>query len=155
VLHVIRNEYPALGGSFEVIHHTAFLADLVDDGRLVPGAASAATVTYHDPCYLGRYNGEFAAPRRLLAAIGAAPREMERNRSQSHCCGWGGGAAFTDIAGEHRIPDQRMEQARDTGADVVAVACPNCAVMLEGVLQPRAEVRDVAELFLDAMDERL
>jgi Fe-S oxidoreductase len=116
------------------------------------------TVTYHDPCYLGRYNGEFNAPRDLLARIVTGHREMERSRSRSMCCGGGGGAPVTDIPGERRIPDLRMAQAADTGAAIVAVACPGCTAMLEGVVGGtavrRLEVRDVAELLLDAVEER-
>jgi len=150
-LHVLRNEYPAFGGNYEVIHHTTLLAGLVDEGRLPVTPGNTRSVTYHDPCYLGRYNGEYEAPRKLMSAIGATPTEMAKNRAQSHCCGWGGGAAYTEVEGEHRIADQRMEQARETGADVVAVACPNCAWALDGIAGPRPEVRDVAELLLDAV----
>ncbi len=149
----MANEYPALGGSFEVLHHTQLLARLLAEGRLVPGAAGLGALTYHDPCYLGRYNGETGAPRAILDAIGAERVEMERSGLRSMCCGGGGGAPLTDIPGERRIPDVRMEQARETGAAIVAVACPNCAVMLEGVVGPRPEVMDVAELLLKSVEE--
>jgi Fe-S oxidoreductase len=109
-------------------------------------------VTYHDPCYLGRYSGEFSAPRALLDAIGAERVEMERSGMRSFCCGGGGGAPLTDVPGKRRIPDVRMEQARATGAATVAVACPNCAVMLEGVVGPRPDVRDVAELLAASVE---
>ncbi len=151
VLHVLRNEYPALGGHYAVLHHTALLLDLVESGRLNPRATSSKTVTYHDPCYLGRYNGEIDAPRRLLDALGFTRIEMERSGMRSSCCGGGGGAPLTDVAGKRRIPDMRMDQARATGAERVAVACPNCTVMLEGVVGPRPEVAEIAELVLEAI----
>ena len=153
-LHVIRNEYPAFGGQYETIHHSAFLAALVVEGRLTPRRQIDAAVTYHDPCYLGRYNGEFDAPRDLLAAIVKDRREMARSRSRSMCCGGGGGAPVTDVPGERRIPDLRMAQAADTGAAIVAVACPGCTTMLEGVVGARPDVRDVAELLHEVVEER-
>lgn len=153
VLHTVGSEYPAFGGRFTVEHHTSYLARLIRDGRLKPARGdAAASVTYHDPCYLGRYQGEFDAPREILAAIGTDVREMERSRQGSSCCGWGGGAAFADMPGERRIPDVRVEHAQATGADTLAVACPNCAVMLEGVVHPRPEVSDVAELLWARME---
>jgi len=151
VLHVLRNEYPAFGGHYTVVHHTALLLELVESGRLAPKAPSGKTVTYHDPCYLGRYNGEIDAPRRLLDALGLKRIEMERFGMNSSCCGGGGGAPLTDVSGKRRIPDMRMDHARATGAERVAVACPNCTVMLEGVVGPRPAVADIAELVLDAV----
>ncbi|RFC65178.1 DUF3483 domain-containing protein [Fulvimarina endophytica] len=151
-LHTLRNEYPAFGGDYEVVHHTAFLNDLVASGRLSPARLTGAAITYHDPCYLGRYNGEFDAPRALLDALGLERREMARSKRKSMCCGGGGGAPIADIPGDNRIPDLRMEQVRQTGAATVAVACPQCTAMLEGVTGDRAEVRDVAELLLDAVE---
>ncbi len=150
-LNSLRNDYPALGGAYTVVHHTALLADLVAAGRLTIVRPLAEAITYHDPCYLGRYNGETAAPRRLLAAVTTDLREMERHGMRSFCCGGGGGAPLTDVAGKRRIPDVRMDQARATGATTVAVACPNCAVMLEGVVGPRPRVADVAELLAEAV----
>ena len=147
VFHCLLREYPALGGHFEIVHHTQLLAELLDKGGLRPSAApETATVTYHDPCYLGRYAGEISAPRKALKAIGIKVVEMERHAMRGRCCGGGGGAPFTDIAGTTRIPDLRMADARETGAAIVAVACPQCTAMLEGVVGPRPEVLDVAEL---------
>jgi Fe-S oxidoreductase len=151
-LNSLRNDYPAMGGHFAVVHHTAFLAGLVSAGRLEPKALSGLAVTYHDPCYLARWNGETEAPRTLLAAMGVPPREMARSGRRTMCCGAGGGAAITDIPGERRIPDMRVDQARATGAGIIAVACPNCTAMLEGVPAPRPEVLDVAELLLRAVE---
>ncbi|TDT92613.1 Fe-S oxidoreductase [Azorhizobium sp. AG788] len=151
-LNSLRNEYSAFGGRYEVWHHTAFLDRLVAEGGLALGASGELSVTYHDPCYLGRYNGEVEAPRRLLDSLGLKRTEMARHGTRSLCCGGGGGAPHSDIAGDLRIPDLRMDQARATGAAVVAVACPHCAVMLEGVTGARPEVRDVAELVLAAVE---
>jgi dimethylglycine catabolism B len=152
-LHVLRNEYPAFGGQYRVQHHTAFLDDLFAAGRLAPSVVrSRIVMTYHDPCYLARYNGEVEAPRRLLARLGMEVAEMARAGLRARCCGWGGGAAFADVPATRRIPDLRMDHARETGASVVAVACPNCANMLEGVTGPRPEVADIAELVLAALD---
>ncbi|KTQ97714.1 (Fe-S)-binding protein [Aureimonas ureilytica] len=151
-LHVLRNEYPAFGGRYDVVHHTAFLDELAETGRLPLRALGPEPVTYHDPCYLGRYNGEVDAPRRLLDRLGLERREMARSGKRSMCCGGGGGAPVTDIAGERRIPDLRMAQAQETGAELVAVACPQCTAMLEGVVGARPDVFDIAELVLRALD---
>jgi Fe-S oxidoreductase len=150
VLHLLKNEYRAFGATLEVVHHTAFLLELVGKGRLTLAAPDPmlGAVTYHDPCYLGRYNGEFASPRALLEALGISRHEMERSGARSRCCGGGGGAPLTDVAGKRRIPDMRMDDARAIGAKIVAVACPNCALMLEGTVGPRPEVVDLAELVL-------
>jgi Fe-S oxidoreductase len=153
IYHCVKNEYPALGGHFEVWHHTQLLADLLDRQALKPSAApSKASVTYHDPCYLGRYGREVNAPRSVLKSIGIQVVEMQRSREQGRCCGGGGGAAFTDIPGQQRIPDIRMNDARETGARTVAVACPNCTAMLEGVVGPRPDVMDIAELVAAAVE---
>jgi len=149
-LHVLRNEYPAYGGHFLVQHHTALIDELLDAGKLAV-AAGKTVITYHDPCYLGRYNSEIEAPRRILERLGGGLVEMARYGKNSFCCGGGGGAPVTDIPGKKRIPDLRMEQAAATGAAVVAVACPGCTAMLEGVVQPRAEIRDIAELVREAL----
>lgn len=152
-MNALRNDYRALGGHFTVVHHTAYLETLVSQGRLSPVRLEGQSVTYHDPCYLGRWNGETEAPRTLLSRLGLDLREMERHGRRSQCCGGGGGAPVSDIAGERRIPDIRMDQARTTGAAIVVVACPGCTAMLEGVPAPRPEVLDVAELLLKAVEQ--
>ena len=155
VLHSLKNEYPALGGHYTVLHHTTFLAALAKQGRLKLGkTADASPVTYHDPCYLGRYNGETEAPRELLQGIGITIREMQRSGPRARCCGGGGGATLTDIPGKRRIPDIRMDDARETGAAIVAVACPSCTAMFEGVTGTRPEVLDVAELLAATLEVR-
>jgi len=153
VMHSLKNEYPALGGQYQVMHHSSFLAALTRDGRLRLGRSlEDRTITYHDPCYLGRYNGETEAPRALLGAIGLKVTEMARSRLSARCCGGGGGAPLSDIAGERRIPDMRMDDARATGAALVAVGCPNCRTMLEGVVGPRPEIVDISELLAQALE---
>ncbi|PMS21970.1 (Fe-S)-binding protein [Trinickia dabaoshanensis] len=155
VMHSLRNEYRAFGVRYEVQHHTSLIAELVQSGRVSPKASAALAdkrITYHDPCYLGRYNGETEAPRRALKSIGIKVIEMERHGMRGRCCGGGGGAPLTDIPGKARIPDIRMGDARAIGADVVAVGCPNCTAMLEGVVGPRPEVLDVAELVASALE---
>lgn len=150
-LHVLRQEYPAYGGHYTVVHHTGLIDSMLASGRIAVAPDEAVSVTYHDPCYLGRYNGEIDAPRRILARLSGDVVEMARHGVNSFCCGGGGGAPVTDIPGKHRIPDLRMEQARETGAEIVVVACPGCTAMLEGVVEPRPLVRDIAELVRDAM----
>jgi Fe-S oxidoreductase len=164
LLHALRNEYPVLDaawaqrlaqGKARVWHHTELLADLLERKVLKPKADTGApmpSVTLHDPCYLGRYNGQVEAPRRALKAIGIQVVEMERCGLNARCCGGGGGAPTTDIPGKRRIPDIRMDDARATGAEVVAVACPQCTAMLEGVVGKRPEVLDVAELVARAVE---
>jgi len=159
VLHCLRNEYPVLDEAFarrriEVWHHTELLADLLAKGRLKPEKPIAETVTLHDPCYLARYNGQTAAPRSVLKGIGIRVVEMERHGTAARCCGGGGGAPYTDVPGRVRIPDLRMEDARATQARTVAVACPQCTAMLEGVVGPRPEVRDIAELVAESLGVR-
>jgi len=148
VMNALRNDYAVLGYHLTVEHHTQYLMRLIDEGRLQLEPAVAAKnlrVTLHDPCYLGRYNQEYAAPRRLLAAAGVQVIEMQRSRRQSRCCGAGGGVMYTDVQGEQRISTQRMQDVQGVGADVVAVACPNCAVMLESARSANIRVADVVE----------
>ncbi|AKZ28147.1 (Fe-S)-binding protein [Ralstonia pseudosolanacearum] len=155
VMHSLRNEYRALGLRVTVKHHTTYLAELAASGKITPKAVDALRekrTTYHDPCYLGRYNGETDAPRKLLKTIGIQVVEMERNGMRGRCCGGGGGAPLTDIPGKQRIPDIRIADARAVNAEVVAVACPNCTAMLEGVVGPRPDVLDVAELVAASLE---
>ena len=130
----IGAEYAQLGGTFRVEHHSTFLAGLVADGRLATlpvEEGSGPAVTLHDPCYLARYNGITAAPRDVLAAAGGELREMERNGRQTFCCGAGGGRMWMEEQRGTRINAERTRQALETGADVVATACPFCMVMMK------------------------
>ncbi|QGG80431.1 DUF3483 domain-containing protein [Litorivicinus lipolyticus] len=150
--HALGQEYRAFGGDLDVLHHTQLLNALVQSGQLtISQRLSLGTLTYHDPCYLGRYNGEVDAPRALLKAITDDFVDMQRSAMDSRCCGWGGGAAFSDIPGERRIPDMRMDDIHQVAANTVAVACPNCMTMLDGVVQSQTEVVDIVELVADAV----
>ena len=154
----IGREYPQLGGQFEVVHHTTLLARLVAEGRLRPVTPVDATVTYHDPCYLGRHNRVFAPPRDILGAVpGARVAEMPRSRERSFCCGAGGARMWMDENIGTRVNENRTDEALATEPDLVTAACPFCVVMLtDGVAmrqqQGRAsedvEVTDVAEVLL-------
>ncbi len=154
-----KNEYPHLGGHYRVHHHSQFLERLVAEGRLEPKARAAGKVTFHDPCYLGRHNGVYDAPRELVDAATTGVRaEMPKSRENSFCCGGGGGMAFVDEPPNQRVNQERAQQALDTGADVVAVGCPFCATMLEDGLGARkgereVSVLDVAELMWSAVEE--
>ncbi len=155
--HTLANDYPLLGGEFEVEHHVAFLAGLVKEGRLIPSDQDGPSATFHDPCYLGRYNGILEAPRELVrSATGAQPVEMAAHRSAGFCCGGGGGMSFAEEPPEQRVNRERARQALATDAEVVSVACPFCMTMLEdgvGALAGDREVKvkDVAELLRDAV----
>jgi Fe-S oxidoreductase len=147
-----RNEYPQFGGKYEVYHHSEFLAKLVDEGKLQSVSQIDKTITFHDPCYLGRHNGVTEAPRQLVRISSSrAPVEMRMNRERGFCCGGGGGMSFVEEPKDKRVNQERARQALETGADIVAVGCPFCMTMLEdGVNARRGErdvkVMDVAEL---------
>ncbi|HEX3726231.1 MAG TPA: (Fe-S)-binding protein, partial [Pirellulales bacterium] len=153
----LANEYPQFGGRYEVFHHSQYLARLVDEQRLTPVAPIDKTVTFHDPCYLGRHNGEYDAPRQLVQISSGATVEMGESRSRSFCCGGGGGMSFVDEPANQRVNQERARQALETGADVVAVGCPFCMTMLEDGIQARkgnrdTKVMDVAELLWEAVE---
>lgn len=152
VYNILHNEYPAYGGNYEVYHHTEYLLKLIQEGKLnLSPKRSNEKMTFHDPCYLARYNGITQAPRELLNLIGIDFVEMERSAMKSRCCGWGGGAAYSDIAGKRRIPDMRMDDVREVAAEKLVVACPNCMTMLEGVVEPRPKVMDIVEVLSEAV----
>jgi Fe-S oxidoreductase len=156
-LQAISKEYALLGGHFEIRHHTDVLAELVESGALKLGAGKTGTVTYHDPCYLGRHNGIFDAPRNLLKAVPTIElREMERHREQSFCCGAGGAAMWQGGELGNRINLLRAEQALETGAGTIATGCPFCTAMLEEALQSKGaesvKVKDVSELIAEAVE---
>ncbi len=153
----LANEYPQVGGHYEVVHHTTLLARLVAEKRLTPVARVDASVTYHDPCYLGRHNRIFAAPREVLGAVpGATLTEMPRTRERSFCCGAGGARMWMDETLGTRINQNRADEAIETSASLVTAACPFCITMLsDGVAQRQqegravgVEVTDVAEVLL-------
>lgn len=150
----LKNIYPRFGGSFEVYHYTQLLPDLIKAGRIKPPRLENATITYHDPCFLGRWNNEYKAPRKALQAIGGAQLvEMSRSGKSAFCCGGGSAGFYTDILGgsENSPARIRARQACATGADILAVACPNCLTMLEDAvkvegLDKKLLVKDISEL---------
>ena len=132
-----RNEYPAYGGTFEVVHHSTFLAQLVSEEKLAP--AKPGSVTFHDPCYLGRQNGVYDAPREVAGAA----IEMERSRNKSFCCGGGGGMSFIDEPADQRVNQERAAEALATGADVLAVSCPFCMTMMQDGINAKKGAREM------------
>ncbi|HZD79236.1 MAG TPA: (Fe-S)-binding protein [Actinomycetota bacterium] len=152
----LLNEYPDYGGRFEVIHHTQLFRRLVAEGRLRPSAGVRSLVTYHDPCYLGRHNEIYAAPRQLLDGVpGVATVEMPRHGPRGLCCGAGGARMWMEERIGKRINEERMDEAASTGADTVGVACPYCLVMLDDGARSRGEgteVADVAQILVRAVE---
>ncbi len=150
----IKNEYPALGGDFEVVHHSELLDHLVTTGRLVPGAGYRGTVTYHDPCYLGRHNRIFDQPRTVIDAIpGARQVEMRRCRERGFCCGAGGARMWLEENIGSRVNMDRTAEALGTGADVVSTACPYCMIMLDDAVRAHAKEDDVRVLDISQLVE--
>ena len=155
-LNSLRNEYPEFGGHYKVVHHTQLIADLLEQGRIHVDA-SLRRVIYHDPCYLGRHNGEFDAPRAILARLCAdAPMEFALSREKAMCCGAGGGRMWLEETIGKRINITRVEQALETSPQIIATACPYCAVMVgDGLaaVQPggTTQSRDIAELVAEAL----
>jgi len=152
---IIKNEYADLGGNYEVIHHTAFLQQLIDEGRIKlrdGGDFKGKRITYHDSCYLGRANNIYEAPRKVLEALDAELVEMKRCRSKGLCCGAGGAQMFKEEEkGETRVNVERSQEAIETGASVIASACPFCNTMLtDGVKlaekEENVQVLDIAEI---------
>lgn len=159
---IFKNEYPELGGNYEVIHHTTFLQHLIDEGKIKmkeSGAFKGKRITYHDSCYLGRANNIYEAPRKVLETLDAELVEMKRCRSKGLCCGAGGAQYFKeDEPGNKRINIERTEEALATGANIIAAACPFCNTMMtDGVKNKEKEtdvkVLDVAELVAMSMEE--
>lgn len=163
---VMKNFYSSFGGRFEVKHYTQLLWELIKGGKLKPTIRVNKRITYHDPCFLGRWNGEYEAPRNVLSAIpGASVIEMGRNKQNSLCCGGGCGNCYTGlgcglIAETEYSPSRvRVREAYETGVDVLAVACPSCLIMLEEAakeeeLGDRLLIMDVAEIVSLALVHR-
>ncbi|MDG2335592.1 MAG: heterodisulfide reductase-related iron-sulfur binding cluster [Myxococcota bacterium] len=155
----LKNEYPDYGGDLEVVHHSELIEGLLHEGRLKP-KGNLDSVTYHDPCYLGRHNEVYEAPRTVVESVSepGALVEMEKNRSQSHCCGSGGGYAWMDDKPEKRINQDRFEQIQGCGAKTAALSCPFCMQMFSdasSALDPEGEVRvaDIAELVAESLED--
>jgi len=154
----LKNEYPELGGAYEVIHHSVFLQQLIDGGLIKlkeGGSFKGKKITYHDSCFLGRANNIYEAPRSVLESLDADLVEMKRSRSRGLCCGAGGAQMFKEPEpGRKDINVERTEEAVATGADIIAVACPFCMTMMsDGVknkdMELTVKVKDVAELIAE------
>ena len=152
---ILKNEYPELGGDYEVIHHATFLQQLIDDGKIKlneGGSFKGKKITYHDSCYLGRANNIYEAPRKVLEALDAELVEMKRCKSNGLCCGAGGAQMFKEEEkGTERVNFERANEAIGTGASIIAAACPFCNTMMtDGVKHSNKEedvqVLDIAEL---------
>jgi Fe-S oxidoreductase len=153
----MKNEYPQFGGTYEVIHHSVLLASLVQAGKLKPEKVQEAVYTYHDSCYLGRYNDIYSEPRAVLAAIpGLQGKEMKQNQTNGFCCGAGGGRMWLEEEANQRVNVKRTEQALETGADLFVTACPYCLTMLEDGAKLKdadetVKTKDVAEILWDSV----
>ena len=156
----LKNEYPALGGNYEVVHHSQLLQELINTGRIKMqegGTFKGKKITYHDSCYMGRVNGVYEAPRSVLASLDAELVEMKRCKTNGLCCGAGGAQMFKeDEPGEKRINLERAEEALGTGATVIAANCPFCLTMMQDGVKAKDKqddvmVYDLAELIVDSM----
>jgi len=155
-LHTIKNEYPAFGGNYQVIHHTQLINELVGAGKISMNLeGDNMKVTFHDPCYLGRHNKEVDAPRDALKSAGALTFEMPRNGAKSFCCGAGGAQMWKEEEeGSARVNEARFAEAKATGADTVAVGCPFCLTMMTDAAKgedSQIQVKDVAEIVAERM----
>lgn len=158
---VLKNDYPVLGGTYEVVHHTEFLQSLLNQGilRVSGGHFKGKKITYHDSCYLGRANGIYEAPRDILQMLDGELVEMERSRSKGLCCGAGGAQMFKeDEPGDKRINIERSEEALETDCNIIAANCPFCLTMLtDGVTAKNKNeevmVYDLTELIIQSMED--
>ena len=156
----LKNEYPELGGTYEVVHHTTFLKSLLDDGRLTieGGQFKGKKITFHDPCYLGRANAIYEAPRALIEKLDAELVEMKRSKANGLCCGAGGAQMFKDAEpGNKEINIERTEDALAVAPQIIATGCPFCNTMMtDGIKnkeqEAQVQVMDVAELIASAQD---
>ena len=157
---VLKNEYPELGGNYEVQHHTQFIRELIEQGKLRMadgGVFKGKKITFHDPCYLGRGNGEYLAPREVIASLDAELIEMRRCKQNGLCCGAGGAQMFKEAEeGTAEINHARTEDVVESEAEIVATGCPFCNTMMTDGVKNKAEgqieVMDVAELIANAND---
>ena len=156
----LKNEYPDLGGIYEVYHHTQFIKQLIESGKLNldKNVLKEKKITFHDPCYLGRGNGEYEAPRFIIQKAGFNFSEISPNKSRALCCGAGGAQMFKETeAGDKEIYELRTEQALETKAEIIATACPLCMTMMEDGLKVKEKeneikVLDIAEIVAKALD---
>lgn len=155
----IKNEYPQLGGNYEVVHHTVFIDSLLAEGKLkLPEGFDQRKLTYHDPCYIGRYNGVYDQPRRALNVLNSnGVTEMRRNRNKSFCCGGGGGRVWMEEKIGKRVNQTRVNEALETNAEVLAAACPFCITMFEDGIkgveaEEKMQIEDIAEIIAQALE---
>ena len=156
-LHTLKNEYPAFGGEYDVIHHTQLLEELISNGQLdVERKNHTETITFHDPCFLGRQNGVIDSPRHTLIQIGTEIQELERSGSNSFCCGAGGAQMWKEEEqGDERVSANRLREAVDSGADTLAVACPFCMIMLNDAANASGDlikVQDIVEILAEGSE---
>ena len=158
---VLKNEYPELGGNYEVLHHTQFIRELIETGklRMADGAPfRGKRITFHDPCYLGRGNGEYLAPREIIQKLDAELLEMRRCKQNAMCCGAGGAQMFKEAEnGDSEVNHERTNEALENKPEVIATGCPFCNTMItDGVKnanqESEVEVKDIAELIAEAAD---
>ena len=156
--HSLKKEYPQRGGNFDVVHHTDFLNQLVAEGKIkIPGNKISNTVTYHDSCYLARYNNVIDTPRTILQSAGVTLIEMPRSKDRGLCCGAGGGRMWMEEHQGKRINIERTEEALSTRASIVASACPFCMTMLADGIKAKeksdaVQIKDVAEILWEAVE---
>ena len=156
----LKNEYPQLGGHYEVIHHSQLIQKLIDDGKITiqGGTFKGKKVVYHDPCYLGRANNIYEAPRAVIEKLETEMSDMKRSRSKGFCCGAGGAQIFKEAEkGTKEVNNERAEEALAHQPDIIAVACPFCNLMLnDGVKhyqqENKVQVKDIAQLVAEAAD---
>lgn len=152
-LNTFRHEYRDFPGGedLDVIHHSELFDDLIASGTLAieSGALAGREVTYHDPCYLGRYEGMYREPRELIAAAGGSIVETNPHRARSFCCGGGAAGFVIEAEGENRVDQERKRQIEEAGVDLLVTSCPECRMMLTGTLE---ETKDVSELLADALE---
>lgn len=154
-LNTIKNEYPAFGGNYKVIHHSELINNLIGSGKIeLEQDSTSPSVTYHDPCYLGRHNQQFEQPRNIMKSLSEDLREMPSNRDRSFCCGAGGAQVWKEESGDSKINITRYEQAKSTSSQTIAVACPFCLTMLTDAAKEDdhpMDVLDIAELVAQKM----
>lgn len=154
-MHTLKNEYPQFGGNYAVVHHTEYIDELINNGRLQVRPGAATQTALHDPCYLGRQNGVLIEPRRILNAVDADLVEMVKHGKQSFCCGAGGAQMWKEEEhGTRRVSAERIRQAKEVGAQTLAVGCPFCMIMLSDAAKseaPELQVRDVVEIIVDQL----